>query len=157
MVLLWHTYFTVTEYHICGNIFIFPNWYNISGLKEDDAEGKLWKTFFSYKRLKVFIIKFIFIHHFVGACVGRALDVAELGGGANFILSDQPINIEHAYDVIHSLRPLFQWYRSVSHCFTWTWTKVRADQRYKGQGVKTETTYIKKVLRSFLKRQYRTF
>ena len=38
----------------------------------------------------------------------RALDVAEVGGGANFILFDQPINIEHAYDVVPLAPPTFQ-------------------------------------------------
>ena len=38
----------------------------------------------------------------------RALDVAEVGGGANFILCDQPINIEHAYDVVPLAPPTFQ-------------------------------------------------
>ena len=42
------------------------------------------------------------------AILRRALDVAEVGGGANFILFDQPINIEHAYDVVPLAPPTFQ-------------------------------------------------
>ena len=44
---------------------------------------------------------------------GRALDVAEVGGGANFILSDQPINIEHAYDVIPLAPPTFNCFNDI--------------------------------------------
>ena len=38
----------------------------------------------------------------------RRIDAAEVGGGANFIVCDQPINIEHAYDVVPLAPPTFQ-------------------------------------------------